>query len=97
MIRGIHNFIDTSQFSQAPNKQTAKKGSFAQTLKDVISEVNHMQFESKQMNEAFVRGDVEDLHQVTLTASKARIGFELLLEIRNKLLEGYKEIMRMPV
>ena len=97
MIRGIHNFIGNNQFPQSPSKNTVKEGSFAQTLKDIISDVNHMQFESKEMNEAFIRGDVEDLHQVTLTASKARIGFELLLEIRNKLLESYREIMRMPV
>ena len=97
MIKEIYGLAGNNLLPLNSAKNIPQKGSFAQTLKSVIADVNDMQFESKNMKDAFIRGDIEDLHQVTLTASKARIGFELLMEIRNKLLESYKEIMRMPV
>ncbi len=96
MIRNINSFMPRPEIP-LNNTRKSNGSSFANTLKELVQDVNSMQIESKNMNEAFIRGDVEDLHQVTLTAEKARIGFELLLEIRNKLLEGYKEIMRMPI
>ncbi len=80
---------------QQTNKQ--RETSFGETLKKVINEVNELQEESKQTTESFIKGEITDLHQVMIAAEKARIGLELMLEIRNKLVEGYQEIMRMQV
>ena len=44
-----------------------------------------------------VRGDRVEVHDVMVAAEEAQLAFELLLEVRNKLLEGYQEIMRMQV
>ena len=71
--------------------------SFKDTLKEAIQEINSLQQEAAEKTEMFVRGDLNDLHQVMIAAEKARIGLELMLEIRNKLEEAYKEIMRMQV
>ncbi|GAB4337345.1 MAG: flagellar hook-basal body complex protein FliE [Calditrichia bacterium] len=68
---------------------------FKATLKGFIEDVNEMQGEAKETAEAFVRGEITDLHQVTIATQKARVSLELLLEIRNKVLESYQEIMRM--
>ncbi len=42
-------------------------------------------------------GEVEDAHDVMVAVEKAGISFELMMEIRNKMIEGYNEIMRMQV
>jgi flagellar hook-basal body complex protein FliE len=68
---------------------------FADTLKEAIQGVNALQKESAETTEMFINGEISDMHQVTLSMEKARVGLELLLEIRNKMLEGYQEIMRM--
>lgn len=70
---------------------------FKVTLNEFLQDVNSLQKEAKQATESFVNGDISDLHQVTVAAEKARLSFELLLEIRNKMMESYQEIMRMQV
>lgn len=99
MIRNIDRFFTGLQPIREFPSGTEKTGSvsFMDTLKSVVQDVNNLQLEAKSMEEAFVRGELEDLHQVTIAQEKARIALELMLEIRNKLLEGYQEIMRMPM
>ena len=50
-----------------------------------------------QMVEGAVTGQVGEVHDVMIAAEEAQLTFELMLEVRNKLLEGYTEIMRMQV
>ena len=45
----------------------------------------------------FAAGKTENLHQVMLSLNKAKLSFELMVEVRNKTLEGYQEIMRMQI
>ncbi len=68
---------------------------FSDTLNQAINQINELQKESVNATEMFVRGEVSDLHQVMMATEKARLGMELMLEVRNRLFEGYQEIMRM--
>ena len=71
-----------------------KFGSF---LKDAIQEVNVAQVQSDVMTEKLVRGEDVDLHNVMITAQKASIALNTTMEVRNKVIEAYQEIMTMPV
>ncbi len=44
-----------------------------------------------------VAGDVENLHQVMMSLEKAKLSFELVVQVRNRLLEAYQDVMRMQV
>jgi len=68
---------------------------FADTFREALQGINELQENAAVSGEQFVRGEITDLHQVMIDAEKARIGLELMLEIRNKLIEGYQELMRM--
>ncbi len=70
--------------------------SFGQMLKSFVQDVNALQHNSGDMEKKFLTGEVTDVHQVMLAAEEASVAFELLMEIRNKLLESYKEIIRTP-
>ena len=70
--------------------------SFGQLLKSFVQDVNSLQHDSVDIEKKFLNGDITDLHQVMLAAEEASIAFELLMEIRNKLIESYKEIIRTP-
>lgn len=71
--------------------------SFANQLQNAIQEVDNLQAGSNKMVDGMVSGEVTEVHDVMIAAKEAQLAFELLLEVRNKLLEGYQEIMRMQV
>ncbi|MCP4293666.1 MAG: flagellar hook-basal body complex protein FliE [bacterium] len=75
---------------------TAKPAqNFAKQLQNAIQEVDNLQAGRDQMVDGMVTGEVTEVHDVMIAAKEAQLAFELLLEVRNKLLEGYQEIMRM--
>lgn len=71
--------------------------SFGETLSRAITDVNALQTEAGRQAEKLVSGEAVDLHEVMIAAEKARTSFDLLMEIRNKTVEAYREIMRMQV
>jgi len=71
---------------------------FASMLKQAVDGVNAMQQTSKNMQERYDMGDTSlSLAQVMIAKEKAGIAFEATLQVRNKVLEAYKQIMNMPV
>jgi flagellar hook-basal body complex protein FliE len=59
--------------------------------------VDNLEKKSDATIKGFAIGEVTDIHEVTIAVEEAQIAFNLLLEIRNKLLETYQEVMRMQV
>ncbi len=71
---------------------------FAALLKDSIDHVNAAQKHADSMKEAFEIGDSQaNLAQVMVASQKAKISFQAMVQVRNKLVEAYQEIMRMPI
>ena len=70
---------------------------FSTTLKGVLGEVNDLQIKSEEMLERFATGEVENLHEVVIAQQEAAIAFRLVQEVRDRLLQGYQELMRMQV
>jgi flagellar hook-basal body complex protein FliE len=70
---------------------------FGQTLTQAISDVNNLQSEAGKAVESMVTGEGTDLHDVMIAVEKARTSFDLLMEIRNKTIDMYQEIMRIQV
>ena len=71
---------------------------FAELLSQAVGTVNEMQLESKDMTMAFEMGDKNlSLADVMLAKEKAGIAFEATIQVRNKVLDAYKQIMNMPV
>lgn len=84
-----------SQLQISDNRKVYK--SFGETLKDFISDVDTLQKESGRAVEKFLTGEIENVHDVMIAAEKAGISFELMMELRNKMIETYHEVMRMQV
>ncbi len=77
--------------------KSAGDKSFADILKKSISEVNRMQIEAKEALEALATGKEKDIQKVMITLQKADVSLRMLMEVRNKAIEAYQEIMRMQV
>jgi len=74
-----------------------KPGSFGDAMRTALTQVNDMQAQSSAATEAYERGENTDIAAVMLARQQASIGFEATLQVRNKLLAAYKDIMSMPV
>ena len=72
-------------------------GGFADTLQSAVSNVNDTQMRASELTEGYERGEVTDVAQVMLARQEAGVAFEATLQVRNKLLSAYQEIMRMGV
>ncbi len=74
-----------------------RPGDFTQALKSALEQVNGLQAEAGNAATAFERGETTDIAAVMLAKQQASVGFEATLQVRNKLLSAYKDIMSMPV
>nr|WP_274379960.1 flagellar hook-basal body complex protein FliE [Paenisporosarcina cavernae] len=70
---------------------------FGAMLKDALSNVNEQQKVSDVLTNKLIRGEQVELHDVMIASQKASITLNATLEIRNKVIEAYQEIMRMSV
>jgi len=75
----------------------AAPGAFGDALQSALAKVNEMQAQSGAATEAYERGETTDIAAVMLARQQASVGFEATLQVRNKLLSAYKDIMSMPV
>ena len=72
-------------------------GDFNIWLKEQVAEVNRQIIDSDQQLRQLALGEAENLHQVMIALEKAKLSFELTVQVRNKLLEAYQDIMRMQI
>jgi flagellar hook-basal body complex protein FliE len=70
---------------------------FGTALKRFVDDVNHLQTEMDTKIEKLATGEIKDVHEVMIAVDEASTAMEFMLEIRNKIVEAYQEVMRMPV
>ena len=94
-MEGIRGPLNTPPVPSINNKTGIKAAGFAASLKSFYHSVNtEIQAADKKV-EAFAAGKPIGIHDVVIATEKAGLSLRFLLQIRNKLLEGYQEIMRM--
>lgn len=81
----------------APTAAPAKAASFGDTLETALKQVNDGQQQASALSESYERGETVDIAKVMLARQQASVGFEATLQVRNKILAAYKDIMSMPV
>jgi len=75
----------------------AGEGGFGDILKDAISAVNDLQKKSDQEIQKLMTGEAQDLHTTLIAVQQADLSFQMMMQVRNKIVQAYQEIMRMPV
>ena len=78
-------------------KPEIRDDSFGEVLKHFVAEVDSLQHQAEDARVKLAAGEITDVHQVMQAVEEANLSMELMLEIRNKIVEAYQEIMRMPV
>lgn len=85
------------QKNQTKGVEFERSERFVDTLKELIKDTNDLQLEAEDARDRFIKGEPIDLHDVMISAQKAKTSFELLMELRNKGLDLYRETLRMQV
>lgn len=78
-----------------PADGAVQGGGFADALTGALHQVSAVQNRSAEMQTAYERGEVTDIAKVMLARQEAGVAFEATLQVRNKLLSAYQDIMRM--
>jgi len=82
----------------AAGRDAAAGGSsFADLLKQAVGDVNQLQLQAEQAGMDLAAGRVTDLHQVMIITEKADLALQMAIQVRNKVIDAYQEIMRMPI
>ena len=87
---------EAAQQTVQPGK--GEPGSFSQVLRDAVDSVNDTQMKSSDMQKAFEMGDPDiDLQDVMVQMAKANISFQTMIQVRNRIISAYQDVMNMPV
>ena len=87
-INNLTNAIKSTNDTQKSNSD------FSSILKNSLEEVNKLQKEGDKAMSDIATGSVKDLHQAAIAIDKAELSMKLMLEVRNKALNAYKELSR---
>ena len=96
LVPGLIEKLDISK-TETKSSVSKEEASFTEMFSNMINSVNELQKESAQIQTDFMNGEPVEIHQMMIKAQEAGIAMDLLLEIRNKLINTYTEIMRMPM
>lgn len=86
--------IDALSAKKTESTTSSNSGEFSKILADSLDEVNDLQVKGDKALADIATGEVKDLHQAALAIGKAETSMKVMLEIRNKALNVYKEISR---
>lgn len=92
--------VGSSPRSLAPSEPKAgagSEGAFGSLLQEAVAQTSQLQHEADALVEQVARGNSGDLAATMIAIEKAHISFQLMLQVRNKVIEAYQEIMRMQV
>lgn len=81
----------------SPTQETAKGSGFFEALEKSMAEVNADQNQADVAIKDLVAGKTKNIHETMLQIQKAELSLKTMMQVRNKILEAYKEIMRMQV
>ena len=89
--------LHTPDGGAVPPASNGLAGSFTDTLKSALDGVNSTQANADSLTTAYQKGEVTDVAKVMLARQESSLAFEATLQVRNRLLSAYQDIMRMGV
>lgn len=82
--------------SQKPDIKT-NKDSLSEIFKEKLNHINDLQVQANQNTEELITGEADNIHEVLIKNSEAMLALEMAVQVRNKIVEAYQEIMRMQI
>jgi flagellar hook-basal body complex protein FliE len=99
-IDSISHALQSSTITPLPSlfePVNEAQGSFGNMVNQGLSQVNQQLLTSETDLQTLATGDVQNLHQIMIRLEESRLSFQLMLQVRNRLLESYQDIMKMQI
>lgn len=95
-LNKISSFLNFDDFGE--KKIVANKdNNFGEFLNNAVNQVNEMQLESEEYKKMLAVGELDNLHDLSIASEKANVALQVTMSIRGKIVEAYKEIMRIQI
>jgi flagellar hook-basal body complex protein FliE len=94
---GIAPIPDVASVGSVGNAGSAETSGFLDSLKSAIGKVNDAKIEAGRAVDALMTGESQDLHRTMVALQEADVSFQLMMQIRNKLVAAYEDIQRMQI
>jgi flagellar hook-basal body complex protein FliE len=97
MINPIAGAVSNFQAAQPKSISSAEAGSsdFSHTLDGVLSQVNSLQTDATAKVGELLQGNGQDLHSAMIAVEKANLSFQLMMQVRNKIVQAYQTVSQM--
>lgn len=96
-INKINNFLNFNDEKNNKPIEIKNKDNFGEYLKNAVNEVNNMQIDSDNYKKMLAVGEVDNLHDLSIASEKANVSLQVIMSVRNKIVEAYKEILRIQI
>lgn len=96
-IAGIDAASGLQALTKTGNKNEASGTSFQDMLSNAIESVDQLNTVSQDNSQALLSGEVDDIAQVMIDSQKAELSLNLVIQVRNKVVDAYNEVMNMQV
>ncbi|NLK73541.1 MAG: flagellar hook-basal body complex protein FliE [Clostridiales bacterium] len=84
----------TSDTSQKKIADESERFSFTEKIKEELDYVNSLQIKSAEATQALITGEADNIHEILITNEEAMLALEMAVQVRNKIVEAYQEIMK---
>jgi flagellar hook-basal body complex protein FliE len=92
---GLPAFTGTLPTNPTMPSSSGGEGGFGATLKNAIGQVNDLSDNSQEKVAELMQGDRQDVHNVMIAVEKADIAFQLMMQVRNKIVNAYQEVSKL--
>lgn len=96
-LNKVNNFLNFIDYDLKKVPDNKNKENFGDFLNNAIQEVNQMQIDSDGYKKMLAIGELDNLHDLTIASEKASTSLQVIMSIRSKIVEAYKEIMRIQI
>jgi len=90
---GLRDFGVTSSISREGGERA--KGEFMKTLQEAMSQVSQLQSEADAHVGQLLNGNSQDVHSAMIAVEKASLAFEMMVQVRNKIVQAYQQVSGM--
>jgi flagellar hook-basal body complex protein FliE len=91
------NRVNAGTFVNPLRQNQTKSTSFSEIFSNGIEEVNKQLLTSQVDLQSMAAGKTENLHQIMIRLEESRLSFQLMMQVRNRLLEAYQDVMKMQI
>jgi flagellar hook-basal body complex protein FliE len=95
-ISNISSWFPPQAATSRPSSSSrGQEGEFSSSLTDAIDQVEQVHTDAQQQVKQLLQGDRQDVHNVMIAVEKADVAFQLMMQVRNKIVNAYEEISKL--